>query len=802
MQKKYIISCLVFIIMVGQVWAQKIDSTLFKYADVYQQEKIHIHLDKSMYSSGETIWFKGYIMAGIDLSTYSKNFYVDWFDDKGKLLKHTMSPVFESSSSGYFDIPENYTGKFVHAKGYTQWMLNFDTAFLFNKDIRIDQPTTKINAVDTPTTSITFFPEGGDLVNGISSRVAFLATNNFGLPVKVSGAIKNNNGVLIDSFVSEHNGMGSFLLEPIDKEIYTATWVDEYGISKTSTLPIAKKTAATLQVQPTKSKAIFFVTRSKEDITENLKTFYIIAHMHQNVVYKSRINLSEKLSAVGEIDVKDLPTGVLQITLFDANYIPLAERVVFVNNFQFLFTPQVRITKTGLEKRAKNTIEVEVPDAVLTNMSVAITDGALFNDGSSNIVSQLLLSGDIKGYIHNPAYYFTSKADSVFQQLDLVMLTHGWRRFNWKEVVAGQLPFITKPKETDFMQLKGSVFGLNTFGAKQDPTIFLILQAKDSSKQTLMLPVDKQGNFLQKGVMFYDTIKVYHQLTGEKKYTERAEVRYQNGLLQAPTRKFLYTNLSPFLYNFYKNDSLAFARNKVFNTAKDKLNKQVAAALLAEVTVSTRQKSAKEILDEKYTSGLFSGADGISFDVLSDPFGAAAQDVFSYLTGRVAGLQISNSGGQTTLSWRGATPSLFLDEIQQSDAESLRNISMNDVAYIKVLRPPFFGATGGGSGGAIAVYTRKGGDVKVDPGKGLPNQSLAGYTKYKQFYSPNYSTTAGSSLQDIRSTLYWNPYLLTDAKNKTVQIEFYNNDISNSFRLIIEGINADGKLIRVEKIIQ
>ena len=137
---KHIYPIIAFVVLLSQqLNAQKIDSTLEKYANDYSQEKIHIHFDKGIYDKGETIWFKAYILTGIDLSDCSKNFYVDWFDDKGNLISHTVSPMFQSSARGQFSIPADYKGKFIHVKAYTQWMLNFDTAFLYNKDVKINQ---------------------------------------------------------------------------------------------------------------------------------------------------------------------------------------------------------------------------------------------------------------------------------------------------------------------------------------------------------------------------------------------------------------------------------------------------------------------------------------------------------------------------------------------------------------------------------------------------------------------------------------------------------------------------------------
>ncbi len=820
MKRKFTLIAVLLVVISYQLRAQKIDSLMEKYADEYPQEKIHIHFDKGIYSKGETVWYKAYVITGLDLSDYSKNFYVDWFDDKGNLIKHAVSPMFEASARGQFTIPGDYNGKFLHVKAYTQWMLNFDSSFLYNKDIRVDQiPATTTGNVEankkpakanqeaaaatppkTHTATIQFFPEGGVLLNGVVNRVAFLINNEFGLPVNAVGALKNSKGEFLDSFITEHDGMGSFTIQPDSTQPFSAIWQDDYGVTHTNQLPLGAQTGASLQVEPTKSKSIFFVNKSKY-AGENMSTMYVIAHMNQHEIYKSKINLSTRLSAIGEIPTNELPTGVLQITLFDANYTPIAERVVFVNNYKFLFTPKVRITKQGLEKRAKNTIEIEVDDSVLSNMSVAVTDANLLTDASSNIVSDLLLSGDIKGKIHNASYYFASKDDSVFRHLDLVMLTHGWRRFNWKDVTNGRLPYIINPKETEYMQLKGTVFGNMNKSSMLNQTIFCFLQAKDSSKQTLMLPVDRTGNFSQKGIMFYDTLRVFYQLTGSKSLTDRVEIRFQSGLMQAPSKKYSTVTASPFLFNYDIKDTTLLERSRMVYNEKARIEKRMTEHQLTEVIVNTKVKKQIDILDEKYTSGLFSAGDSRQFDATNDPFAASASDVFSYLQGRVAGLQIVNNGADVSLSWRGARPELFLDEVQV-DEDQLKNISMNDVAYVKVFPPPFFGPSSGGAGGAICVYTRKGGDVKPTPGVGLNYQLLAGYTPYKEFYSPNYESSVSGFNEDVRTTLYWNPFVLTSSKTRTIQIQFYNNDISKKFRLILEGVNTDGKLARVEKIIE
>lgn len=778
--------------------AQKIDSILNIYSDRFQQEKIHIHFDKSVYNNGETIWYKAYLMAGSDLSDYSKNFYVDWFDAGGKLLKHAMYPIFESSAQGQFSVPQNYQGQSLHLRAYTQWMLNYDSAFLYNKDILVSQDKPLKTEIVTPVTTLQFFPEGGDLLADIDTRVAFKAVSQLGKPVKLSGAIKDSKGAFIDSFSTEHDGMGSLSLHPQSNETYSASWKDEFGFTNTTSLPAIKNSGANLQVQPLTAKSLVLIKRTTE-VDESLKILYIVASMNQHMVYKAKINLTSNNTSLAEIPTAFLPTGVLQITLFNANWLPVAERVVFVNNHQHEFDPEISAPVINMGKRQKNVIEVNVPDSVISNLSIAITDADLSADGDNTIISQLLLCGEIKGYVHNPAYYFSSSADSITQHLDLVMLTHGWRRYKWDDIVKGKLPYIKYPKETDFIQIKGKMYSGSSIRIAPDQKIIVFLQSKDSSKQTLILPVKADGSFVQKGVVFFDTLKVYYQYIGDKKLADQSELVFQNGLLSQNRNLIDKNTVSPYLWALA--DSAQLAKMRFFAAEQLRLEKLAKTTTLADVIVRTKVKRAVDVLDEKYASGLFTGDAGYQFDILNDPRAQSAMDVFHYLQGMVAGLQINFSNGTPTLTWRGSSPDLFLDEMR-TEADVLNNMSMNDIAYIKVFRPPFFGAMGGGAGGAIAIYTRKGGDVKSAPGKGLSFKFLEGYTAYKQFYSPDYSVPTGNFLPDLRTTLYWNPYILTDASTHKVRLEFYNNDVSKKMRVILEGMNADGKLARVVKLIQ
>lgn len=813
MQKaKYLITLFIFIFFKAE--SQKIDSMLTVYKENFQQEKIYIHFDRSIYKKGETIWYKAYLLAGNDLSDYSRNFYVDWFDNKGKLIKHTIAPIFQSSARGQFEVPENYSGEWLHVKAYTKWMLNFDTAFLYNSDIRVYQSNnnspTKTNTAQT--TTIHFFPEGGDIVAGTTANIAFLANDKNGKPVTVRGAIFNSKKQFIDSFLSVHDGMGTFSIDAEANETYSCNWLDEFGAKHSNILPAVKNNGIAINMQQLDTKAMYVLSRNKQT-TNNFKELYVIGLINQQEVYSVKINFSAKQKIVGEINTEQMPTGLLQLTVFDANWMPVAERVLFVNNHQYEFFPDINFTK-GLGKRAKNIMEIKVADTLLSNMSVAVTDANFITNQANNIFSELLLSGDLKGYIHNPSYYFSNYSDSVKKYLDLVMLTHGWRKYNWSDILANKTPTIDYPKDSDYLQIKGNLYVNNTYKQQYD-VITLIMQSKDSSKQYLVIPVAKDGSFNQRGVIFFDTVKAFYNLppTKNKTNNDLVAVKMENGLQPIPFTKIIQPKLPSFVWNYSTVDSQLIAKAKAMAEENERLQKIYEGSKLKEVTVYAKIKSATELLDEKYTTGIFSASNNAyTFDMGNDERALNSLDILHYLQGQIPGLSMSltflgangtedaNSSNAPGLNWRDGTPDIFLNEMP-SDVNTIQSIQMTDVAYIKVFKPPFMASSGSGASGAIAVYTKKPSEIKETIKTNKNYISLQGYTPIKEFYNPNYSVVQ-TAVPDTRSTIYWNPYVLTDNKNKSIKLEFYNNDISKKLRIVLEGVNAAGQLARVEKVIE
>ena len=800
--------CLILIFSIAVITAKtqtttlsSVQNSLSALADNFPQEKVYIQFDKPSYAPGETIWFKAYIMAGADPSSISKTLYIDFINADGRILKHCIAPVLQSSATGDFTVPLESKDESVYIKAYTKWMLNFDSSFLFRKTINVLQTTKPVVKKQTTTikTSIQFLPEGGDMINTLESVVAFKALHFDGKPALVKGAVFNNKNEQVADIKTLHDGMGTFLLTPKPAETYTAKWKDESGNNYETKLPVAKENGASLKIALQENARSFLIQRS-ENAAANFQKLYIVATMQQHLVYGAAVNLSQSLVTGGAIPVSDLPSGVLQISLFDSNWVEIAERITFINNNEYVFEPEVGFAELGMDKRKPNTLIIKTADSISANLSVAITDAGIGIDSTDDIISRLLLTADIKGNVYHPYYYFKNTSDTLQQQLDLVLRTNGWRRINWTDVINNKYPVVKYPNDTSYLSLSGKVFGATEQDLRKGAFILMIIDNKqDTGRHSEQVAVSPTGNFAKPNIILYDTSKIFYRIAGTESLANSTVINFN---ISTPSPAIVSADTTT---GAFYSDTATENYKRRLAQEQMRLSKMQQGTTLDEVIVKTKVKSPLQVLDEKYASALFASNDAYQFDVINDPFSKSAVSVFQYLQGKVAGLTISSPaglGGTASATWRGGTPSFFMNE-SSVDASTLSTISMSDVAYIKVFRPPFFGAIGGGSNGAIAIYTRKGGDVAQAPGKGLPFKVVIGYTTTKEFYSPDYGTyNEKNEGRDMRSTLYWAPLILTQPGNSTIRVKFFNNDFSKSFRVIVEGITTDGKLAHVEKVIE
>lgn len=409
-----------------------------------------LHTSKDKLAIGEDLWYKAYVVLGAHhyYSLASKVLHVDLVDDNNNIVISQTCKLEEGQGQGHIKLPNNMPAGDYQLRAYTNWMRNFDNDFFFTKKIKLFNRSNSENPVSNNQENIDlqFFPEGGHAVTGINGKITFKAIGGDGLGRKVNGVINNSKGESIVAISSMYQGMGYFSLKPELGEKYEAILNDGSKFD----LPIVKDEGYTMFINNLDSKNIKVKIQASDKLRS--KPFYIIGSLNNDKNYQGRFEFNSESVIDFEIPKGKLPSGVMTLTLFDENMRPWCERSLFINNKQELII-QTELNKSNFNKRGKFELKVHIKDAygapIATNFSIAITDAERISKDKweANILTHLLLQSDIKGHIENPAFYFLDDTWSTTAKLDLVMLTHGWRKYNWQEMqstnfnLAKEFPF-------------------------------------------------------------------------------------------------------------------------------------------------------------------------------------------------------------------------------------------------------------------------------------------------------------------------------------------------------------------------
>ncbi|HEY0272432.1 MAG TPA: hypothetical protein VGC22_04555, partial [Chitinophaga sp.] len=611
-------------------WPDAITNALQQYATNFPQEKVYLHLDKDYYAAGESIWFKAYLTMQNMPNSTARNLYVEVLNKDGAVVVKRMFGVQAGGAPGELVIPGNVKSGQYQVRAYTAWMLNFDPHFLFYKNITILDQQTKSLPAPPPASdyAVQFFPEGGNMITGAPSVVAFKAINQNGLPIEVSGTVKDSKGATVADIKTQHDGMGQFTITPVVGETYMAEVHAGSSPAKFVALPQAIGEGASLKIF-NRGARIFFQSVSGPNNTDAYNEMLVVASMQQQLVYRALLNVSEgKIS--GFIPTQQLPSGILQITLFKKDGTPLSERLAFVRQPD-LMNLSLKDSVINHNRRTLNTFTVKVPDSLQAHISVAVTDADVVaeNPDHQNIVSNLLMTADLAGYVHDAGWYFQNTADSTLQGLDLVMMTNGWRRFSWKQVLNKQFPNIRYHYEQG-ISLGGTAY---TTGGKlpmMNGQLDMIIKVPaDSSSLYTKVPVNGLGEFSVEDAHFKDTALIYYKGAGKQAFTD-VTVKFNDHFFDysVPVKTpYPYLVPPPIDNSTLKNFLATAAQGNRINRNIPSMTSQ--PIQLKEVKVEEKKISPEEELDKRYTSGMFSGGDGYVFDLTKEP--STYQNIFQYL---------------------------------------------------------------------------------------------------------------------------------------------------------------------------
>ncbi len=784
----------------SQITDKTIVNAMDSFSLLQPQEKAYVTTDRNFYLSGETVWFKAFVTLNNNATVLSKILYVELINAEGILVDKKMLKLQKGSANNSFDTRSNFPSGEYTIRAYTLWMLNFPD-YIFENKILIKNATDK----KTPSSVskikksffVNFYPEGGNLIAGVKSIVAFNSNDQFNNPISIQGNIINSKNEIVANIETAINGMGKFEFTPNANELYSAKVTTAEG--KNQTIPLSKILPEGIVLTVNNSninKTFASVTRGALNKSK-YNNLIIIAQINYEIAYLGKLNLDEGLDAVA-IPKKNLPAGIMQISVINQDGSPLAERIVFVANHN-IDTTSITADLVKTQKREKNILKINLSDFKNVDAVVSITNAEGLKSSNQNILSYLLMSSDIKGKIYNPFSYFTNKENNTLNNLDLVMLTNGWRRFKLEEVLANKYATLNFPFERS-LRITGKVFESNGKNILKSGKINLIINGEDSTKIMSQANTNIASAFVVDEIDFKKEATIFYQ---------GANLNNKNAIVNVKFDPPYFDTLKkPFRWNTITDEkNVEDLDSKFYDFLITEKSEKDKSKTLETVVIKTKKSSAIDSLNRLYSSDIFNQSDqtiAINPDV---NFG----DIWQFLRRNIPGISIirADTGTQVNFTrYQGADyfsendpggVQFFLNEIPVS-VDVVESLFAEDIGLLKVYKGNaaiVLGATRG----AIALYTVKGKSTRDWRQKGFDFIKKQGYSVTREFSEMNYSKIiSDESFKDIRPTLYWNPSI--KQIGNSALIEFYNDDICKKFKVVVEGIDENGKLLYVEKIIE
>lgn len=802
---KYIIAILLFVspfCSMAQTMPEKIVAALDSFSFLQPQEKVYLQTDRNTYLAGEPIWFKAYTTLNEKPTVLSKILYVELISEDGKLADKKMLKLINGSTHGAIDTKSSYTNGNYLLRAYTLWMLNFPE-FIFEKKISIiNSNTQKKGAKKTAVKeniAVAFYPEGGNLVSTVKSVVAFKATDQYNNPVAIKGNILNTGNEKVAVIETINSGMGKFEFTPKEGETYKAEITSANGTKQIVQLPKVNAEGVVLTVDNSGPAKTFILVSRSDKNSKLYNNLILVAQINYQVAYMGKLNIDEGLDAAA-INKKNLPAGIMQITVLTEEGKPLAERIVFVANHE-INKNLITDISINTQKRQKNTISIDLSQYKNINAAIAVTNAAANNTVNENILSALLLSADIKGKIHNPTQYFVDKEPGTLNNLDLVMLTNGWRRYVLEDVMANKFATLKYPFETG-MTITGKVLESNGKSILKAGKINLIINGEDSTK------IMSQANTNSASVFVVDNIE----------YKKEATIYYQGANLNNK-EAIVAVNFNPAFFDTLKSPAAGINETLVSAetiTPADYYNQIISkkqgadsgkVKTLGEVVIKAKKHSSVDSLNTLYATDIFYESDQ------TIPVNTAINtgDIWQFLRGIVPGISVIRADSGTQVNFTryqgldffsengGGGVQFFLNEIPVS-VDVIESLYTEDIGLVKVYKGNTAIALGA-SRGAIALYTVKGKSSRDWRKKGFDFFTKLGYSSSREFNPIDYAVIKPeSAFSDLRTTIYWNPSV--SIKDGRATIDFYNDDVCKKFKVVLEGIDANGKLLHAEKEIE
>ena len=719
-------------------------------------ELVYLQTDKGIYETGEDLWFKTYVMdaQSLALSERSKTLFVEMLNARDSIVWQEKYPVLSGIAEGHMYIDKDLKEGDYRIHAYTRFSFLNDTLRpVYPKKIRVVKSiaykgTDSPQDEDRPVVRLSFFPEGGDLIDGIPTKVAFKAWDGKGMPAKVKGVLQEN-GKEIARLETVHDGMGFVFILPRKESSYKVV------LSDGREFPFAEVTASGLSIhlrKQTDEYLEFHLSQSKGTATQTVK---LEGRMRGKLCCMATGTLRERLKV--RIPLKEFTMqGIAEFTLYNADGQPMAERLVYVHPERKLHI-ELNTDSARYFTRGKGKLNVKVTDEagnpVQAHLGLSIFDGAYQNElNPENMLSYCLLSTEIKGNIHNPAYYFDGNNKDRLSALDLLLLTQGWRRYVWEKADTAMLADCFLSDEIRGRQILGKKKKRKELGNGEQ-----LLQVSGPNAENRFVLIDSLGKFVVPTDLMLGLRGGYVYL---KPMLDKDEYK-PSVIVEETFGKADSLRKSCQSYFPYMNPSQVLSELQIDYP----IISQDSSILLSEITVTGKKG---RIFRDKMMGRLDSLAQmnlnsvyvctscGLLLNYRADYQGHHAVGICP-AKGRkqpINGKSYPIAKYQHYSPSGGATPFIVIDEHKvvyegpvYTEEELLR---MNNLWRVK------------------------------------------GYYGTREFYQPD-ELDMQSPMPDARNVLLWKPDIVTDEKGEA-EVEFFCSDINTSFVGVMEGTDGLGNL--------
>lgn len=655
-------------------------------------------------------------------------------------------------------------------------------------------------------TDLQFMPEGGQLVTGLSSHVGFKAIGENGNGVAISGKVTDSKDNVITTFKSDILGIGSFKITPVANESYKAIITFTGGITKTYTLPTAKPEGIVLHINnPEEGDSLSVTINASAAILNTPNRYSLVAQSNGKICYAANLSFRNGIIS-GRVNKKDFRSGITRFTLFNSDRKPIAERLVFIDHHDELHIAIIA-GKQAFQPKDSVALMLQVTDKdnkpVQGSFSLAVTDDEQVKTDTSNtpdIKTYMLLTGDLKGNIEQPGYYFDKKNPDGNEALDNLLLTQGWVNYDWQNVFNPKYQPAFKPQPEievtgQISRTGGKVVGGLPVMLLSTRKPFLMMDTVADAKGRFVfrhLPKIDTGNFMiqvkdKKGRMFEAMVAV-------DEFTPAPEPQFNTA-----TTKPWYVNTDTTLLHYANS-----ARD--YNQIIDDIKYPAGSHHLAEVKIKALKVikgshnlngpgEADQVLDEKDMTRLEKMP---LIDLLLKRIkGFRKYDVFD------KGVRFIFDGLDVMFFFDGnidRSPYDYYDRIlSQFSAEDIKGIEVlynekYNGKYTLQYDPEIMARS---MRSAWPAYI----EITTWSGNGLFEKRKSSNYLYKplpvtwpiQFYKPKYTSKSNNTLADLQSTVLWEPNIITNSDGKAT-VWFYAKGKPSNYTGIVQGSDLSGKV--------